>query len=65
MMENMLKNEDLCVVCLEEKRNAIFYKCGHKITCMRCASSMKIRSNPLKCPLCRQIVVDVIKTYEN
>jgi len=61
----MQKNQDICVICSDEKRNVIFYKCGHKITCMKCASRLKAQFNPLKCPFCRQNVVDIIRTYED
>jgi len=50
---------------MTEERNATFYKCGHKITCMKCASILKKKSNPMKCPFCREVVLDVIKTYND
>ena len=41
---------DNCCVCLTEKPNGTFYRCGHKCTDKDCAKQLN------KCPLCRTFI---------
>ncbi|RUS84286.1 hypothetical protein EGW08_007930 [Elysia chlorotica] len=50
-----------CKVCWEQPVNCVLYTCGHMCLCFDCA--VKIRSQNGLCPICRQAIVDVIKTY--
>jgi len=54
-------DDKTCVVCMEKPRNCIFYKCGHNGTCIACANVLKAQNG--SCPLCRAVIVDVVKTY--
>ena len=54
------QDESLCIVCLTNKRNALFYKCGHNVACIDCSNA--IRRD--KCPVCFQIIKDVVKMYQ-
>ena len=52
-----------CKVCWEQSVNCVLYTCGHMCLCFDCA--VKIRSQNGLCPICRQVIVDVIKTYRS
>lgn len=52
-----------CKVCWEQSVNCVLYTCGHMCLCFDCA--VKIRSQNGICPICRQAIVDVIKTYRS
>eukprot|EP01084_Bolivina_argentea_P164575 286124_1 len=41
------KDEDLCIVCLDNNRSHISIPCGHLVLCAQCVSSLK------KCPMCQ------------
>ncbi|KAG7530039.1 E3 Ubiquitin ligase GIDE-type [Arabidopsis thaliana x Arabidopsis arenosa] len=46
---------DLCVICLEQKYDATFVKCGHMCCCFTCSLHVKT------CPLCRRLIELVLK----
>jgi len=52
----------LCVVCTEGEADAVFYRCGHRACCLRCAHYLRFEKQP--CPMCRAPIEDVIKVYE-
>lgn len=64
MLQNLDNDKAMCVICTKEQRNATFYRCGHKISCISCAKTLKSQSHPMKCPICREVVVDIIKSYD-
>eukprot|EP01016_Furgasonia_blochmanni_P007632 TRINITY_DN13059_c0_g2_i1.p1 TRINITY_DN13059_c0_g2~~TRINITY_DN13059_c0_g2_i1.p1 ORF type:complete len:328 (+),score=11.45 TRINITY_DN13059_c0_g2_i1:47-1030(+) len=49
----------LCIVCVDNKVNTCFYKCGHMCCCEFCAG----RIRGLRCPLCRKPIEAVIRAY--
>ena len=49
----------LCIICMSVKINTVFYRCGHMCCCLDC--SFRVRRD--KCPICRQLITDVIRTY--
>ena len=51
--------DELCLICVDEKKNALFYKCGHIACCFDCASSFLSRA----CPVCRAPVDDVVRCF--
>lgn len=57
-------DDDECIVCYKNKKNAILYPCGHQQTCRNCWNKWK-KKQPTryvkKCPICRQEVLDVIQ----
>jgi hypothetical protein len=55
------EDEELCVICLSEKREMLFYKCGHRAACTACAQVLFQQRRP--CPICRQPIVDVVKIF--
>jgi len=50
-----------CVVCLVQKRDVIFYRCGHLAVCGGCAQ--QLRNQQKGCPICRQPILDVVKVF--
>lgn len=52
----ILRNQTLCVICVEEKVSIVFLPCGHLTCCEDCAPAMR------KCPICREFVRGTVKT---
>jgi len=62
--EGLNKNEETerlreCKICMDEKINTVCVPCGHQCLCVGC--SKKIQG---QCPICKQAVEQVIKTFE-
>lgn len=59
------ETNDECVICLSSKTNCVFYTCGHMCACYDCALAFKNRSssNPSYCPICREIIRDVVRCF--
>lgn len=57
--EELDDEASLCIVCMADKKDTLFYKCGHVACCFECANSMKGRD----CPVCRVKIIDVCKVY--
>ncbi|XP_064600662.1 protein neuralized-like isoform X2 [Liolophura sinensis] len=51
-----------CTVCYERAVNSVLYTCGHMCMCYECAILVQREKDAL-CPICRQKIKDVIKTY--
>ena len=57
------RNFGACIICHNNKRESVFYPCGHRCTCYECAIS--ISSSEKKCPKCKVEIICVIrKVYE-
>lgn len=52
----------LCSVCLDRQINCVLLECGHLTTCFECASRI-YKSNKPECPICREKISRVIKTF--
>ena len=57
--EELLEDDDTCVVCMERPRNALFMPCRHTITCLDCA--LQIHAKLSLCPYCRVEVENVFE----
>ena len=55
------EEDNNCVVCMENPKEALFYKCGHLVTCMDCGYLIKQRND--NCVICRSPVLDVVQTF--
>lgn len=55
---------DECTVCCEKPVNCVLYTCGHMCMCYDCATAVKQDKGGL-CPICRQSIKDVIRTYRS
>ena len=53
-----------CSVCFEKAVDCVLYTCGHMCLCYECAIDIKNNQNAL-CPICRQEIKDIIKTYRS
>lgn len=54
-----LKPEDdrlMCKICMEVRVGIVFTPCGHIASCPTCAMSL------LKCPICRLVIQERIRT---
>ena len=56
------EEDDSCIVCMDEPKEALFFRCGHIATCMDCAQMLKQRQD--FCPVCRQPILDVVKAFK-
>ena len=52
-------NENLCVICFDRHINSAFVPCGHLVACLVCAWKFDGK----QCPMCKQHVAMVLKTY--
>jgi hypothetical protein len=57
-------DEQLCVICLKNRRNAAFVPCGHLVCCCNCAKRDELKDGP-SCPMCRQDIQYVLRVYES
>lgn len=52
-----LPEELLCKICMDSTIDCVFLECGHMIACTQCGKQMA------ECPVCRQYVVRVVRTF--
>jgi len=52
------EDEDLCVVCLTNKRDTVILPCGHYYLCASCVSKCADT-----CPVCRGEIADTVRTF--
>lgn len=61
--------QDECIVCMEGSIETVLYPCGHMCMCSRCAADLRRkfleRNRAPLCPICRQTVKDVIRTFRS
>lgn len=50
-----------CSICMNNRVNAVIYRCGHMCMCFPCAKETHRRSGD--CPICRCPIIDVIRCY--
>jgi protein neuralized len=53
-----------CAVCLENPPDCVLYTCGHMCMCYVCAVDV-VRNRGALCPICRQVIRDVIKIFRS
>jgi len=54
--------EQLCSICMENLRNAVFVPCGHSQFCMKCANRVERALFP-QCPVCKKNIETSIRLY--
>uniref|UniRef100_A0A914YW01 RING-type domain-containing protein n=1 Tax=Panagrolaimus superbus TaxID=310955 RepID=A0A914YW01_9BILA len=54
-------NSNECVICFSSAPNAAVYRCGHVCMCLGCAR--QLMGDQGKCPMCRQIITDVVQLF--
>ncbi|XP_072923891.1 E3 ubiquitin-protein ligase NEURL3-like [Hemitrygon akajei] len=52
-----------CVICFSYPVDSVIYKCGHMCLCYGCGK--KLLSRKLACPVCREPIMEIIKTFPN
>merc|ERR1711993_163394 len=45
------RGSDMCCICMEKRKDAVFTPCGHRVACVSCGDRLKSSRN---CPVCRQ-----------
>lgn len=50
---------DLCKICMDNPVDCVMLECGHMCTCLLCGKQMN------ECPICRQYVVRVVRTFKS
>jgi len=56
---------DECKICYEATVDCVLYMCGHMCLCYQCAlQQWKGRGGGI-CPMCREVIQDVIKIYKS
>ena len=55
----VVAEDDVCVVCIEKKKNMVFIPCGHLCCCAVCGN--KVGS---QCPVCRQPILHRNAVYK-
>ena len=54
-------NNNNCRICFDNGIDCVIYQCGHMCCCYVCA--LQMQEYNYCCPMCRQIIADVIKVY--
>ena len=54
-----ISDNKVCAICCDRPRDSVFVPCGHIATCMPCG----LNFDGLECPICKQYVSMVLKTY--
>lgn len=52
-----VKDEELCVVCVDAKRNVAFVPCGHQCCCQGCGDQLT------ECPICKHAVTRRMRIF--
>ncbi|XP_072119737.1 E3 ubiquitin-protein ligase NEURL3-like [Mobula birostris] len=52
-----------CVVCFSQRVDSVLYKCGHMCMCYGCGQ--KLLSRKSACPICREPINEIIKTFRS
>ena len=60
---------DDCCVCYTKTINSVFLDCGHRAMCYDCATITILNKSKnesfAKCPICREQIKKIIKTYNS
>lgn len=57
-----MRGSDLCCVCMDKRKDAVFTPCGHRAVCVMCGEILRARAR--QCPVCRCHIADVVKIYD-
>jgi len=53
-----MDDDAMCKICMDSPIDCVMLECGHMCTCTNCGKQMA------ECPICRQYVVRVVKTFK-
>mmetsp|Transcript_75527 Transcript_75527/g.225148 ORF Transcript_75527/g.225148 Transcript_75527/m.225148 type:complete len:245 (-) Transcript_75527:96-830(-) len=57
------RGQDLCCICMERRKDAVFTPCGHRATCCSCGDKLQARSR--RCPVCRSDISNVQRVFDS
>lgn len=57
--KDVMVDDDLCKICMDDPVDCVMLECGHMCTCTQCGKQMA------ECPMCRQYVVRVVRTFKS
>ncbi|XP_015920647.1 E3 ubiquitin-protein ligase rififylin [Parasteatoda tepidariorum] len=57
--KNTIPDENLCKICMEANIDSLLLDCGHMVTCTKCGKLLH------DCPICRQIIVRVVRAFRS
>ena len=57
------REDKLCIVCQENKKNIVFQPCLHMICCEICTETLSLETYPPVCPVCRSFILSNLKVY--
>lgn len=49
--------DQICKICMEREMDCVLLECGHYFTCVQCGRQLS------ECPICRQYVSRVVRTF--
>jgi hypothetical protein len=52
-----------CKVCMDALINTVLIPCGHVAICFDCAQMLRSKGNK-DCPICKQVVTSIVKTFK-
>lgn len=50
--------DDCCKICMDAPLDCVLLECGHMATCVECGKQLA------ECPICRQYVTRVVRTFK-
>lgn len=56
--KDTMEDTDLCKICWDAAVDCVMLECGHMATCTNCGKQLA------ECPICRQYVVRVVRTFK-
>jgi len=55
------RGSDICCICMERRKDAVFTPCGHRVVCVNCGDRLK---SSRRCPVCRQDIHTVVRVFD-
>ena len=55
--KNVYNDQDVCVICMDSKRECVYVPCGHLVTCRDCCKMVDL------CPICRNKISSVVSVF--
>ncbi|KAI8338468.1 hypothetical protein BC941DRAFT_422991 [Chlamydoabsidia padenii] len=56
-------DEHVCRICYDAQQNCVFLNCGHMATCIDCGLKLVEAKN--ECPICRDLIVRVVRVFRS
>ncbi|CAL4120914.1 unnamed protein product, partial [Meganyctiphanes norvegica] len=53
------EEEEECKICFDAPIDCVLVECGHLVACMMCGEELT------ECPICRETIINVIRTYRS